>query len=65
MAALAAALGRNVWRDASAGAAPETLAAIARAQAAGLAGQPLDALARGEASFLCAAEAAVAEAGAA
>ncbi len=63
-AALVAALGRNVWRGASPAAAPEVLAAIARAQAAHLAAQPLAALAEGRASFLPAAQAAAAPAAA-
>ena len=40
-AALAAALPRNVWRGAAAGAGPDRLAAIVRAQDAHLAGQDL------------------------
>lgn len=57
-AALAAALGRNVWRGAPPDGAAEALAAIAEAQAAHLAGQDLAGLAAGRASFLQAAAAA-------
>jgi cytochrome b pre-mRNA-processing protein 3 len=59
LAALAAALVRNVWRGSPPpGGAAEALARLTLAQAAYLAGQPLAALAAGEAQFLPAVEAA-------
>jgi len=59
MAALQAAIERNVWRGAAApAAAAAALARLARAQAACLDGQMLSALAAGEAWFLPAEEAA-------
>ena len=58
-AALADAIGRNVWRGEPAHASgAEALARLARAQAAALAGQPMTALAKGTASFLPARQAA-------
>ena len=51
-AALEAALLRNVWRGAPAGAAPAALAELVRAQDAHLAAQALGALAAGQVTFL-------------
>ena len=55
--ALAAALGRNVWRGAAPAGSAQALAMAALAQARRLSGQDLAALARGEVRFLGAAEA--------
>ena len=57
--ALAAAIGRNLWRGQQPPAgSPEALARLARSQASHLAEQPLEALLRGEISFTPAEEAA-------
>jgi cytochrome b pre-mRNA-processing protein 3 len=58
-AALAAAIGRNIWRgqEPPAG-SPRALARLARSRGVDLAEQPLDALARGEVRFAPAEEAA-------
>ncbi|MFN7000544.1 MAG: ubiquinol-cytochrome C chaperone family protein [Elioraea tepidiphila] len=50
-AALAAALARNVWRDAAPAGAAERLAAIAQRAADSLAAQPFEALAAGQVRF--------------
>lgn len=58
-AALASALGRNLWRGGEAPAgSPEALARVARGHARGLAAQPFDALLRGHVQFAGAEEAA-------
>lgn len=54
--ALAAALGRNIWRGAAPGDAPARLARLVRAQAERLAAQPISALAEGHVEFLPAQE---------
>ena len=56
-AALAQALGRNVWRGAAPAGQAEALARVALAQDRALAGQDLAALRRGEVAFLPAGEA--------
>ena len=55
--ALAAALGRNVWRGAAPAGSADALARAALAQTRRLAGQDIAALARGEVHFVDAAEA--------
>ncbi len=55
--ALAAALGRNVWRGVAPLGSAEVLAGAALAQEQALAGQPIGQLIRGEVRFLTAAEA--------
>ncbi len=65
VAALAAALARNVWRGEPPAGAAAQLAAAALAQDAVLATQPIGALAKGEVRFLAAADALAAPLGAA